>query len=140
VSEATAATSIAHDSTAAETESVIRSGTAALGDERRVRRARPREALEDAEVAMIPSFASIVHERNDRAPGTRRAIAPTESVVAAPRARRHTCQAPLRSTGTASPSRVMPSTSSSGEPIMKSTWIRLALSRCLSSAEATPSW
>ena len=37
------------------------------------------------------------------------------------------CQSPPRSTGTRSPAAVMPVTSSSGEPIMKSTWVALTV-------------
>ena len=46
----------------------------------------------------------------------------------------YNCQSPSRSTGTRSPSRVTPVTSSSGEPIMKSMWIPLLLTRPRSSS------
>ena len=45
---------------------------------------------------------------------------------------RQTCQAPPRRTGTRSPSRVIPSTSTSELPIMKSTWMPLRLARAWS--------
>ena len=47
------------------------------------------------------------------------------------------CQAPFRRTGTVSPSRVMPSTASSGLPIMKSTCTTLWLTRAFSVGAST---
>ena len=47
------------------------------------------------------------------------------------------CQEPPRRTGTRSPSRVMPSTSTSLLPIMKSTWMSLTLTRSRSASSST---
>ena len=50
---------------------------------------------------------------------------------------RHTCHAPSRNTGTRSPSTVIPSTSTSGLPIMKSTWTTLVFARAWSASSSS---
>src|SRR5262245_57076452 len=92
------------------------------GDEHRVRRSCAGEALED------PGRRDDSVVRVD-GPGAK-----------GPRAEQpQICHAPPRRRGTASPSRVTPSTSSSGEPIMKSTWTELVLIRAMSSGSSIPS-
>ena len=69
--------------------------------------------------------------------GRRRQDAPARSAESTTVTDGQICQEPPRSTGTRSPSRVIPSTSSSFEPIMKSTWMSLLFARAWSASSSS---